>query len=83
MFPVIKIREHIPWKCSSLVLGGVELEEIKSLRILGVTLDSELKFETHLREVVWKAATSLGVVSRAGKYFNAYVLFKQDYCVPA
>ena len=32
-----------------LTLGGAEL---KSLRILGVALDSKLTFETHLREVV-------------------------------
>ena len=32
-------------------LDGVELEEVKSLRILGVTLDSMFTFETHLREV--------------------------------
>ena len=32
------------------------------LRILGVTLDSKLTFETHLRELVSKAARRLGVV---------------------
>ena len=32
-----------------LTLGGAELEELKSLRILGVTLDSKLPFEIHLR----------------------------------
>ena len=40
-------------------LGGVELEEIKCLRILGVTLDSKLTFETPLREAVSNAAWSL------------------------
>ena len=38
-----------------LTLGGAKLEEVKSLRILGVTLDSQLTFKTHLREVVPKA----------------------------
>ena len=34
--------------CSSyLTLGGVELEEVKSICILGVTLDSQLTCETH------------------------------------
>ena len=42
-----------------LTLGGTELEEVKSLRILGVTLDSKLTFEAHLREVVLKAARSV------------------------
>ena len=74
-----------------LTLGGVELEEvIKELRILGLTLDSKLMFETLLRKVVSKAVRSLGVVSRAGKLFDclcmlkscftAYVLSILEYC---
>ena len=34
----------------NLSLGGAVLEEIKSLRILGVTLDSKLTFESHCRK---------------------------------
>ena len=76
-----------------LTHGGDELEEVKSLRILGVTFDSKLTFEAHLREVVSKAARNLGVVRRAGKLFdcpsalkscfNAYVLSNLEYCAPA
>ena len=46
------------------------LEEVKGVRILGVTLDSKLTFETHLREVVSQVARSLGVMRRAGKLFD-------------
>ena len=35
------------------------------MHILGVTLDSKLTFEIHLREVVPKAVKSLGVLRRA------------------
>ena len=76
-------RTYAP-DCGDLTLGGAVLEEAKSLRILAVTFDSKLTFETNLREVVSKAARSLGVVRRAGmffncprvikSYFNAYVL---------
>ena len=75
-----------------LTLGGTELEEVKSLRILGMTFDSKLTFETHVREVASKAARSLGVVRHPGKLFdcprvlnsclNAYVLFSLEYCAP-
>ena len=50
-------------------LGRAELEELRSLLIFGVTFDSKWKFETHLREVVSKAARSLGVLRRAKKLF--------------
>ena len=59
---------------------------------MGVAIASKLTFETHLQEVLLKAARSLGVVRRAGKlfdcllrlknYFNAYVLSSLEYCSP-
>ena len=73
-----------------LTLDGAELEERKSLHVLGVTLCSKWSFETHLLEVVSKTAWSLGVVRQAEKLFdcphvpkscfNAYVLFTLEYC---
>ena len=45
-----------------LTLGGAELEKIKSLRILGVNIDSKLTSEAHLLKAVSKAGWSLGVV---------------------
>ena len=45
-----------------LALDGAQLEEVKSLRFLGITLDYKLTFETHLREVVSKVTRSIGVV---------------------
>ena len=75
-----------------LTLGGVELEEVKNLRILGTTLDSKLSFDTYLQEIVSKAARSLGVIRRAGKLlgcsrvlkscFNPYTLSNLEYCAP-
>ena len=72
-----------------LTVGGAELEEVNGLCILGATLDSKLSFEPHLREVVSKAAISMGVVRQTGKLvdclrvlkscFNAYVLFSGEY----
>ena len=61
-----------------LSLGDTEVE-IRSFRIFGVTLNYKLTLETHLREVVSKAARSFGAVCRVGKFqckscFNAYVL---------
>ena len=71
-----------------LTLGAIELEEVKTLRILGVTLDSKFAFEIHLRDLVSKAARSLCTMRRAEKLFNcsrvlkscfiAYILFSQE-----
>ena len=45
-----------------LTFGDAEFEDVKRLRILGVTSDSKLTVETPLREVVSKAAMSRGGV---------------------
>ena len=51
---------------------GAKLEEIKSVRILGVIVDSKLRFETHLCEGVSKAARSwvLGAVQESYLIFH-------------
>ena len=53
-------------------------------------VDPKLTFETHMREVVSKAARNLGALCRAGKLFNflrvlkgcfnAYALYSLEYC---
>ena len=72
-----------------LTLGGTVLEYVRNLRILGITFDSKLTFETHLREVVSKTARNFDIVRQAGKLFdcprvlkscsNAYVLSNLEY----
>ena len=81
---VSRSRTIAPGSCG-LTLVDAEVNEVESLRILGVALDSKLTLEMHLQEVVSNAARSLGVVLRAGKLFdcprvlkscfNAFVLF--------
>ena len=81
---VSRSRTHAP-SYDVLTLGGAELEKLKSLGVIGVTLDCFLVFEAHLCNSWSKVAKSLGVVHSAGKLFdyprvlkscfNAYVLF--------
>ena len=45
--------------CCNLILGGAELEDVEGLRIVEVTLDFNLTFETRLCNVVSKTAKRL------------------------
>ena len=63
---VSRSRKYAPGYGDS-TLDGAELEKLRSLLILGVAFDSKLTFETHLREVMSKAARCLG---RGGKLFG-------------
>ena len=75
-----------------LTLCGADPEKVKTLRILGVALDSKLTFKTCSGEVVSKTAKSLGVMRRAGKLFdcprvlksciNVYILSSLEYWAP-
>ena len=60
---VCRSMTHAPGY-GDFTLGGAELDQVKSLRILGPPLTK--KFETHLLEVLSKVARSLGVVRWAG-----------------
>ena len=51
----------------------------QSFRILGVTLDSQLTFEIHLREVMTRTARSLSVVLQAGKLFDCRSELKRSF----
>ena len=64
-FMLVRRSHTIARGYSDLTLGGTELEEVKSLCVLGVTFDSKSTFETHVQAVVSKAARSVGVVRRA------------------
>ena len=56
-----------------LALGGVEFEELKSLRILGVSIDFKLTFETHLREIISRTPGICRSCAELESYLNVYV----------
>ena len=59
-----------------LTLGGSKLGEVKSLRVLEVTLGSRLTFEIHLRGKLFDSLHGLN------SCFKAYVLSSLEYCSP-
>jgi len=47
-----------------------ELENIESIKDLGVTFDSRLKFSLHLNEKINKAYSILGIIKRNFTYLD-------------
>ena len=78
-FMVVGRSQTIAPSYGNRSLGGAELEKSQSLYILEVTLESKLTFETHLREVVSKAARRPRLLKSC---FNAFVLSSLEHCVP-
>ena len=73
-----------------LTMGGAVLMESDDLVILGVTFDSKMTFEKHLRSVSGGTSQRLGVLRKSwqvfhdrsllGRYFRGFVLPVLEYC---
>ena len=74
----------------TLTIGGTVLKESDDLVILGVTFDSKMTFEKHLRSVSRAASQRLGIlrkswrmfhdISLLGRCFRGLVLPVLEYC---
>ena len=74
----------------ALTIGGTVLKESDDLVILGVTFDSKMTFEKHLRSVSRAASQWLGVLRKSwqvfldrlllGRCFQDFVLPVLEYC---
>ena len=73
-----------------LTIGGTVLKEFDDLVILGVTYDSKMNFEKHLRSVSRAASQRLGILRKSwrvfhdrsllGRCFLGFVLPVLEYC---
>ena len=74
----------------ALTIGGTVLKESDDLVILGVTFDSNMTFEKHLRSVFRAASQRLGILRKSwevfhdrsllGRCFRRFVLPVLEYC---
>ena len=58
----------------ALTIGGTVLKESDDLAILGVTFDSKMTFEKHLRYVSRAASQRLGLLRKSWKVFHDRLL---------
>ena len=57
-------------KSPPLTIGGTVLKESNDLVILGVTFDSKMTFEKHLRSVSRTASQRLGILRKSWRVFH-------------
>ena len=58
----------------ALTIGGTLLQESDDLVILGVTFDSKMTFEMHLRSVSRAASQLLGILKKSWQVFHDRLL---------
>ena len=57
-------RKRIKKIHASYTLAGTELENVESIKYLGVTIKNDLRWNTHVRNVCTKANRTLGFLRR-------------------
>ena len=62
-----------------LTIGGTVLEESDDFVILGVTFDSKMTFEKHLRSVSRAASQRLGILRNSWRVFHDRSLLQKQY----
>lgn len=55
---------------ASYHINNIQLEQVYSIRDLGVTFDSKLKFNEHISNIINKSYRCLGFITRITKKFN-------------
>lgn len=70
-------------------LQGQPIEQVKEVKLLGVTLDQTLSWSTHINKIVTKLSRSISIVRRNARYMSietrkdvlqSLVLCYLDYC---
>ena len=73
----------------SLRLGGTEIKFDEEVKLLGVTIDFKLNFNTHISTLCKKASKQLNCLKRLGKYltrlgkltiYHSFILSNFNYC---
>ena len=70
-FQAIAIEKKTPKSQNiSFNLSGNKIVCEENVKLLGVTIDSDLNFDTHISEICKKASRQLNILKRVGKYMN-------------
>ena len=88
-FQAIAIGKKTKQHNISFDLNGIKINCEEIVKLLGVTIDSELNFDNHISETCKKASRQLNILKRMGKYLNrlgrltayySFILSNFNYC---
>ena len=79
--PIQYLNYKEPFK---IVLNGVEIEESKQIKFLGLIIDQKLTFKLHIQQVVKKMSKAIGAINRIKFYVNKSILnlMYSSLCLP-
>ena len=67
---IVSMSSTMHPKSPPLIIGGTVMKESDDLVILGVTFDSQMTFEKHLRSISRGASERLGILRKSWRVFH-------------
>ena len=67
------------YKSLNLKIDGVNIQEVSTVRYLGVTFDSNLTWKNHVNELCLKLSKTVGIFSKLRYYVNVDILIMLYY----
>ena len=64
-----------------LTIRGHQLEQVKSIKFLGIHIDENLKFKYHIDNICKKLSRSLGILYRMSQFVPPYILLVLYYSI--
>ena len=68
-----------PYKSLNLKIDGVNIQEVSTVKYLGVTFDSNLTWKNHVNELCLKLSKTVGIFSKLRYYLNVDILIMLYY----
>ena len=56
---------------TSVPISNVSIDSSPEIKILGITLDSELNFKSYIKSICYRASNQINAMKRIGKYLDS------------
>ena len=70
-----------PYKSLNLKIDSVNIQEVYTVKYLGVTFDSNLTWKNHVNELCLKLSKTVGIFSKLRYYVNVDILIMLYYSI--
>ena len=78
-FVLFHSRRLEPYKSLNLKTDGVNIQEVSTVKYLGVTFESNLTWKNHVNELCLKLSKTVGIFSKLRYYVNVDILIMLYY----
>ena len=64
----------------SLILNGIELQRVSNTKFLGIKIDQNLSWKSHINDVASKISRNIGIINRLKNFLPSHILLTLYNC---